>query len=520
MESRASMRESRLSMLRSSLHPLVSVLLPFSFVQALDALVRGGILPGTIPAPPPAFLLVVLVTGVSRTVVSNALGTRRVTGFFPRIREALLTFVCVAALLLLLGGGPFRGDWNPLGPALVWPLVLCGLQWLLTLRIQDALRPRELFLSLLGGATGHALVRAARDASGEATESQQALRRLRGTTLMLEAFILVPFVLLMAARVVVSAPALSAWDTVRIFIHVICGCAAIVLFGLFSYDQLESGAGVDHGPGRDLRRIGGSLAGIGVILIASLFLSAPPAVGSLAALGRFFLWLLSLLPVPRSLPAASPGNGEQPEIPRGPLLPPTGLSRLTESDLLVRIFHVARIGIAIAAGIALLYFVIRPLLLRDTRASAGQMHPLKTLLRCLSSLGRFLLQLPHAISQWMRASGRGLASVPRAIVGSLRAPAAGAKARPGTAGSRARHRAAQRAVRDYQRLARWGRKAGVAFTAAEGPAEYARRLERAIPSKGSVLREAALLFEQLIYAEAPAAHAEQAFSRMVDGIVK
>ena len=37
------MRESRLSMLRSSLHPLISVLLPFSFVQALDALIRGGI---------------------------------------------------------------------------------------------------------------------------------------------------------------------------------------------------------------------------------------------------------------------------------------------------------------------------------------------------------------------------------------------------------------------------------------------------------------------------------------------
>ena len=513
------MRVSRLSMLRSSLHPLISVLLPFSFVQALDALIRGGIFQGTIPVPPPGFLLVVLAAGASRTVVSNALGARRIRGAFARIREALLTFASAAAVLLLLGGGPFHGDWNPFGPALIWPLILCGAQWLLTLQIQDALRPRELFLSLLGGATGHALVRAARDANGEATESQQNLRKLRGTTLLLEAFILVPFVLLVTARTIVSAPALSPWGTARVLIHVLIGCAAIVVFGHFSHDQVESAAGVNHDPGRDLRRIGGSLAGIGGIFIVALLFSVPPAVGSLAALARFFIWLLSLLPVPRSVVAAPEGNLEQ-LIPSAPSLPPTGPAHMGESDLLVQIFHVARIVIAVAAGIALIYFVLRPLFRRDTRISAGQMHPLRTLVRRLRSLARFLLKLPGAVSRWIRAPGRGFAAIPRAIVDSLRGAATGAKAPAVTAANRSRQRAAQRAVRDFQRLARWGRKAGVAFTAAEGPAEYARRLEQAVPAKGFALQEAALLFEQLIYAEAPVAHSEQAFSRMVDGIVR
>ena len=514
------MHESRPAIRRSLLHPLISVLLPFSFLQAIDAVIRLGVFNGLIPAPPPAFLLVVLAGGISETAVSNLLTGRRIAGALPRVRELLLTLAASAVLLTLSSGGPFHGDWNPLSPGVIWPLLLCGAQWLLTLHFQNSLRSRELYLSLLHGVAGNALVRAAREAGGEAADSQQSLRKLRTTAVVLEVFAVAPFVLLLAARAIAAEPAPAAIVTVRVLIHAVCGAACLVILHLFAHEQTITAAGVVPAAGRDLRRIGGSLAGIGGVFLAGLLLSGPPALMPLSLLARFFAWLSSIMPKGGAVVAKPPGLDDLAGGPRGSGAFDMKLPPVSESDLLVRIFRVVGIVIAAAAGIALLYFIIRPLLSRETRRSARQMRPLQSLLRRLKSIARFVVSLPGALSRWMRSPGKGFASIPGAILGTLREAGAGRKGRRHDVQDRAQKKAQDRAVRDFQRLTRWGRKAGVIFTGAEGPEEYMRRLETRAPDKGPALREAALLLEELVYADAPAARGERALARMVDGIIR
>ncbi len=425
-----------------------------------------------------------------------------------------------AVLLTLLGGGPFHGDWNPMAARAIWPFLLCGAQWLLTHYVQDSLRPRELFLSLLDGVSGHALVRAAREAGGEAGESQQSLRKLQNTTVVLEVLAIVPYVLLLGARTIAAAPAPAGIVTVRLLIHAVCGALFIVILHLFAHEQTLSAAGVDAASARGLSRIGGSITGVVGIFLAALVLSWPRALLSLSLLARFFAWLQSIMP------RGAPGNAKPPgldALTQGPdvrELLQQGLPPASESDLLVRIIRVAGIVLAVAAGIALLFFVIRPLLSRDTRRTAAQMHPLRSLLRSLHAILRFIAALPRAITRWMKEPGTGFSSVPRAILGSLRASRQGGSRRQQVAQDRAARRAQDRAVRDFQRLTRWGRRAGVIFNPAEGPVDYVTRLETHAPAKGAALREAVLLFEELVYADAPAEHGVRALARIVDGIVR
>jgi hypothetical protein len=512
------MPESRLGMLRADLHPLISVLLPFSFLQAFDAVIRLGIFESLMPVPPPVFLLVVLAAGASQTLISNFLGSRRIAGVLPRIREFILTLAAADVLLALLHGGPFRGDWNPLTLNVLWPLLLCVMQWLLTLYAQNLFRSRELYLRLLGGASGHALIRAARQAAGEAAEAQETLRKLIVTAVALEVCVVVLFALLLGARVIAGIPAPPEMVTVRVLIHVVLCTACIVVLRLFSHEQTISAAGVDPASSGGLRRIAGSLAGVGTVFLAGLLLSGRAALLPLSALTNFFTWLSNLLP------RGGNGNFIPPRLdtlPQGPDI--QGVSNMelppvSESELLARIFRILGIVAAAAAAAALLYFIIRPLLSRDARRMAGQIHPLRGLLRRLRAIARMLALLPGALSRRLRAPGKGFASVPRAILDSLRESIPGRKGRQ--VQDRARRKSQDRAVRDFQRLARWGRKAGVIFTPVEGPADYVRRLELSAPTKGPVLREAARLFEELVYADALPARGEGALARLVDGIVK
>jgi hypothetical protein len=514
--------DARSASLRSLLNPSLAVLLPFLFLQAMDAVVRLGIASGGIPMPPGS-LAVVFLMGVARTLVAGFLKREHVSDALSRVREAILLFAAAWLLLTLLSGRPFRGDFSPANVDLIWPLVLSAAQWLLTTYVHDALQPWEqflfLFLSRASGKTGHKLAAAAWDMGAEAGESHQGLGRLTALATVLEVLSILPYIGLCTVLAVQGNPAPATGITARLLLFAVSGVAFMVVLNGFRGEQAVLLAGIAPDPGRSMRRSAGPCAGVLGLFAAALLLPGRRALLPLSVIRRFFEWLAGLWPKAVPIPPEPPVMSSSDPMPGGDLSELLGLGAAKVNPLLTEIVHIAEIVLAAAAAAAIVWFVIRPLFSRDARRSLRGLHPLRAAARRLRSLLRFLARLPGALAAWVRSPGRGLSSISRAVIAGIRESAADAR-RAAEARDRTRRVARGRAVHEFRRLARWGGKGGVAFTETEGPMEYVRLLAARWPDKAAPLGEAGLLFEELVYAQAPAGRGERALARIVDGIVR
>jgi hypothetical protein len=507
----------REDLLRSYLHPLMAVGLPFFFLQALDGLMRLGIIPGH-AAGPAGTLVVVLLAGASRAVAANILGRERISGAAALLRELVLTLAACFVLLFLLTGRLFRGDVNPLDPALAWPLVLCAAQWFLTWIIQGALRARELFLALIAGKSGHALVAAAHDAGGEAGQAHESFMRLQSLVVVLQLFAIIPWIILEAVNSITGGASPGFALTARIVVNVVAGVVFLVILRGFADESSSRAAGVTLEQVGGSRRYGMPLAGVTALFIASAALAGGNSIAPLALIGRLLAWLNSL------------GSGYTPP-PAAPLQPQqvqpndstaqmlAGLPALKPTPVLDEILRIAGFVLAAAAAAGFLYFVARPLLRRGLFTAARRFHPLRAAARAAVLLARFLAGIPAGLARWLRSPGKGISAIPRAILAGLRDAAAA-----NAAAARVKEKAARvsrgRAVREFRRLARWGGRTGVDLSASEGPMDYARRLLLRAPAKEAAIREAARVFETLVYGPVPDPKGERDLARLVDGIVR
>jgi hypothetical protein len=516
--------EKRLPALSSLLHPAIAMLMPFFFLQGVDAVVRVGIFGGIFPAPPPGFLLVVLLVGLSRTVVSNILRRAKGGGLAPRVREAVLSFAAALAVLTLLSGRPFRGEWNPLQPDVIWPMLLLVVQWLMTLQAQDALRAREMFLVVVEGKTGHALAAAAHGASGQAGESVQGVEKLKRTAITGMVVTVLTYLVYsgIAAHLAVNVPvAVSA----RILLEALAGIVTMVVFNGFIEEQLCSARGIPRAVSSGSLRYEAPLAGVGVLLLCSLALSGRASLLPMSLLARLLAFLrrfrlhVAFTAPPPEAPPAQGATGGMEEMLRA-------LGTRTPSPLWQEIGRILGIVAVVALAAAFAYFIVRPLLSRGALKAARRLHPLRLIARRLAGLYAFLTELPRAFSRWRRGPGKAFGDIPGSILATLRESARNARRESARSARRNRHtlraeRAARnRAVHEFLRLARWGEKKGVAFTAAEGPMEYAGRLVGGAPDKAASLLQAGELFEELVYSPVPRAHGERDLARIVGGIIR
>jgi hypothetical protein len=504
--------------LRAYVHPVLAVGLPFLFLQALDGVMRLGIIPGH-AAGPFGMLVVVLLAGAGRAVSANILGRERISGAVPLMRELVLTLAACAVLLYLLTGRLFRGDLSPLDPALVWPLVLCAAQWFLTWIIQGALRARELFLRLIAGKTGHALVAAVHDAGGEAGQAHESFMRLQSLAVVLQIFAIVPWIILEAVGSIAGSPPLPFALTARIMINAVAGVLFLVILRGFADESSSRAAGVTQEQVGGSRRYGMPLAGVAALFVASAALAGGSSLAPLALIGRLLAWLNSLGRGVAASAAPPPAFPQQPE----PIDPTAGLRDMVPapqpSPVLDAILRIAGIVLAAAAAAGFLYFVVRPLLRRGLFTAARRFHPLRAAARTVVLLVRLLAGIPACLARWLRSPGTGLAAVPRAILAGLR-DAAAANASAARVKEKAARVSRGRAMREFRRLARWGGRTGVDLSAAEGPMDYARRLLLRAPAKEAAIREAARVFETLVYGPAPDPKSERDLARLVDGIVR
>jgi hypothetical protein len=505
----------QLEAMRSLVHPVVAVLTPFAFLCAIDGLVCGALLGAVVPRPAAGFRLVVLLAGAAEAVSANFLQRERLGGFGARMREMVLVLAGSGVLLWLLSGRPFRGEFSPVAFEVLWPMVLAGVQWLLTLYVHATLRERELFLSLVERKEAPALKLAAREASGEAGGSAEGLAKLRSMVVIFEAIVLVFLVLAYVAR----GGAGGWWVPVAVG-HEAVGVFTISLLAAFTHEQELLAAGIPV----ETRRLGGraasSAAGLGILFTAAIALAGARPVLPLSilaaildAISRFFTLDRGTVrpPEARSRAAGDADGGMR-----------AMLEALAERETPAWIaVAVKALGWVLAAGAAAaaLYFLLRPLLARDTRSTLRALRPLAALRRALRRLATAASGLPRAFAAWLRAGGREAVRVLQA------ATAAGSESKTGASGGvgKGRRGAGPRitqSVREFVRIVRWGERRGVRFDKAEGPGEYASRLAVAVPARGPDLAAAAAAFERVAYAGTAAPSAERELSTLVRAIVR
>jgi hypothetical protein len=421
--------------MRTLVHPAVAVLLPFAFLAAMDALLRGGTIGAMAPRPAAGFRIVVLLAGAAEAASANFLQRERLGGFSARFRELVLVLAGAGLAAWLLSGRPFRGEPSPVAFEVLWPVLLAGVQWLLTLFVHQILRERELFLSLVEGRDGPALKLAVREAAGEAGGSAEGLAKLRRMVVGFEAA-----VLLLLIGVYVGRAGEGGWWVPVAVAHEVLGLFALSVLAAFAHEQsLLVRASPRKPPGRPDRGAA-----------ADRMLAAAPRGGHAAGLR-----CRSSRYPPRSAGSSrSTRPAEPPPASSRPAEGPDGMREMLEQlarqetpAWLALFMKVIGYTLAAAAAGAALYFLLRPLLRRDTRHALRTLHPLAALRRALWRLAVLTAGLPRALRVWLREGRREAAAVLRAAV----AGGEGGGSARTTPGPSRRGRAS-RPVRDYVRL--------------------------------------------------------------------
>jgi hypothetical protein len=365
------------------------------------------------------------------------------------------------------------------------------------------------------GKEAPALKLAAREASGEAGGSAGGLAKLRLMVVIFEVVVLVFLVLAYLAR----GGAGGWWVPVAVG-HEAVGVFTMSLLAAFTHEQELLAAGIPAGTRRLGGRAASSAAGLGVLFVAAIALAGTrPALplsilaAILDAINRFFTFDRGSVRPPETRSRA-PGETD------GGMRAMLEALAARETPAWIAV-AVKVLGLVLAAGAAAaaLYFLLRPLLARDTRSTLRTLHPFASLWRALQRIAAFAAGIPHAFATWLREGGREAVRVLQAAAAAGPGSAASASDRMGR-GRRGAGSRVPRSVREFVRIVRWGERRGVRFDRAEGPGEYASRLAEVVPARGTDLAAAAAAFEQIAYAGTAAPSVERELSTLVRAIVR
>ena len=231
----SSISRRTLRLLRSLVHPLLSIFLPLLFLLSADQLLRP-LFPG-ISWFPRHLAPLLLAAGLEEAVMGNLLFKER-AAFLARVRElVVLLALAFGILFILLGVRSGRGF--HLSPLLIYPLTVTLLQWLLSHGIHSGLRERELLLSALAGKSGAVLRHCLRGSSYQAGLTVRILRNIRAGVV---AFQIQVIALLVAAAVLKRQPALGGAFIVSL--NALGGLLGMGVLRSFEEQQLLLGSGL------------------------------------------------------------------------------------------------------------------------------------------------------------------------------------------------------------------------------------------------------------------------------------
>jgi hypothetical protein len=493
------MNPDRLRFYRNTLHPFLSILIPFLLLLSVETFVRAMVLHAVLPLPGYFWLLLPFV-GMIEAVSANRLAEEGSSSIAPRLRELLLILIGILVLFMLTQGHLLRGDINPLKPDVLYPLALTFVYWVVVFSLHRNMREREAFLALIVNQDGEQLKNAFRDYAEEATISSARMGSLRRAVLWAQSLSLISFLVLL-----ISVEPIEAWWTMIAVGHLAFGLVFLSIVNSFIEEQQRLGEGLSLTAPLQKRRARATVLTLLITVAVVLPLTGREAVLPAEAIGTFIEWLEERLKLPEREVKVKVKEIDKTEvfqeIQREPDLGDLSGDR-TRSQFLQNLVRIVLITIGALILIGLLYFLIRPLLSRDYRERLRENRPLA---RVIMSIRRFFLTLVTSVQSMiatLRRSRSSLARFGESIVDRVRersAARAAARAREAVL-DKQRQRTVGQASKAFVRLIRWAERGGVSYRKWLGPLEYVLMIAERSPGQTDILIEIGTIFEEIAYA--------------------
>lgn len=437
-----------------------------------------------------AFLL--LLTDLVCFYLYRGFSGERVNRVLMVFRLLIFYLVILWGLYKLLSGELFRPGSPLFSAGSIYTVVMGTVSWLLTLFFGQALIYRENFMSLFDGIPPTELPAKTRQYSYELKELQEKIKKVRLVTV---AFTVVALVILVGLFFI--APELYSLQIIS-YLTVFLFCLSFIFFtrGLDEETLLIS-EGIRLDPVWTTlkeRRYFLILLCLAIpsLLLGRMEFALPPSL-----IADFFNWLGSLI---EAEPAEDVQRAfEMPQMPR-----PTGgmgapmeiLGEMEQrepllSDEVKRIIKLFFLGSAAAAFV---YFLLAPFLRRSSRRESK-----RVIKKSLSSLGRYFLNL-ISLFKFQRLDRE------KARVKKRRRPGGAAKEQfvPRRHSPAAREKelpSANKVLRAFNRLVRWGGRRKRTYTVGLSPSDYLISLVALLPRRREQLGEMALFLNRYFYSD-------------------
>jgi hypothetical protein len=470
------------------MHPTISVLIPLVFLMLLGEILRDA----TGFVIPRAAYLFLLLAALEEVVVGNILFQERV-GTIERLREPFYVLAFVGLVLFVMQRGSLTT--RAYGLLSLLPLTLgflTVLQWLLTWRIHNALRDRELLEISLQGKEGTALRNALRDNAEMARLAISAVPRTKRMVIFFQMLAFATVIALFAVGIRVSP-----FTAILLLLDAMLSMFTLGILNNAAEDQLLSADGVAVGSFYRRRRFVYTLVILGCAFVVVLAYARQTSLLPLEIFRPFLDWLASLFNRERNLAQMprTPMRVSRPEMQLLQMLemgPPREQPLIDLLRFLLRVvWNVVKLGLLLV----LAYFLISPFFSRAFRARLRSLTPLAFVREQLARMGRFVRRLVDDLLAWLR-----------------RPPAEKRRARRGRGKSWRRRLVLRRpglfkrwemgkVLRAYVRLIRWAERRGVRFRAPLAPREYMYRVAAEVPDHRVALDQASVILEEAIFSD-------------------
>jgi hypothetical protein len=484
----SSVSKRYLLLLRSLVHPLLSIFMPLLFLLSTDQLLRL-LFPG-VSWFPRHLVPLLLTAGIEEAVMGNLLFKERAS-FLARVRELVVLLALIFGyLFILLGVRSGRG--LHLSPLLIYPLTATALQWLFSNSIHSGLRERELLLGSLTGKSGAALRHTLRDSSHQAGIVVRVLRNIKAGVIVFQ----IQIVALLIAAAVLRRQ-LQLGGALVVSLHTVGGLLGIGVLNSFVEQQLLLGSGIPLPRALERRRV----------LFCLSILAVAAAIIILAARNASLLPLSALIALLKKLASLF-------RFPAGPGFTNTLQNALIErqrfyqamrlsqpppapSPLALLIVELFRRLIRTFLGTGLFLFLVFPLLSQDFIDRLRELRPFAALWERLRVFLGFSVRFWLRFLRWLRLSRRrAFLSVEDERETTAIPKHDRIKTRRLSVRKRMQMSRVQQA---FLALTKWGEQLGIPYVFFLTPLEYSLQLKEAVPAGSGQLAYVVEVFEEVMF---------------------
>jgi hypothetical protein len=463
----------RIRLYTAIFQPLTSIVLPMLALLTMTAFIGGLI----VDVRPHLFLATMLfLTLLSEFMVGNFVYRERI-GVAARIRElAFVILLCYVFFSLPLNTH-FSGTFRP-SLLNIYPVLLCGLGWLIAAATHSHLREQELFMQTVAGQYGNALHIILRDNVEIYRTARSGILSIGRMGLAL--FIILSLLLCGLRLGGVSIPVFG-------FVMYAAFTFAFIMLQLALNSYMDDYSFMTDGvtvPDRLHRlRLGLGFSIATIIAIIALALTGRRSLIPFSLVVALFRWIGALF---KSKAPASPAAPQLPSAapPREPaladLLQELGKATTPPEWLLV-LLDILKVAALTMLAVLILFFLFKPLLSRNFIHKIMSFPVIGALIRLVRNIGLGLRELLSTIAAGFRTL---FAGSPPMHSGQTATAAPWLQALGRSARTREKQREIAGLVAVFSKLIQWGSRFGATLRPSDTASEFCAGLAKTIRTHG------------------------------------